>query len=212
MRNDLKQLTTLINPYFTPVSFMEVGSRDGKDTKLVCEYWAIAPKNAYIIEANIFCYENILSNMISNGKTPYANLINAACSNNDGMVDFNCVISNDENIVGVSSLKKNLIHTLFYKITKVKAFRLETMLKETPIELFKIDAEGHGFEVLEGMGNEINNVKAIQIETEKDPNFEYQKLDSDVHQFLTNFGFELIDKTPCWTSQFDCLYINKNII
>jgi FkbM family methyltransferase len=102
--------------------------------------------------------------------------------------------------------------TLFYKITKVKAFRLETMLKETPIELFKIDAEGHGFEVLEGMGNEINNVKAIQIETEKDPNFEYQKLDSDVHQFLTNFGFELIDKTPCWTSQFDCLYINKNII
>ena len=211
MRNDLKQLTTLLKPYFTPTTFMEVGSRDGKDTKLVCEYWGITPQNAYIIEANIFCYYDIEINMSINGKTPYANLIHGACSNSDGIVDFYCVISDIENVIGLSSLKKHLNLDLIYKKTSVKAFRLENMLKETPIELFKIDVEGHGFEVLEGMGNEINNVKAIQIETEKVPNFEYQKLDNDIHKFLINVGFELIYKTPCWFSQFDCLYINKNI-
>ena len=43
------------------------------------------------------------------------------------------------------------------------------------------------------------------------PNFENQKLYSDINEFLLSKGFELIDKIPCWDSQFDCLYINKNI-
>lgn len=212
MRNDLAQLTIKIEPYFKPTTFMEVGSRDGQDAKLVCDYWNLQPQNAFIVEANIFCYQEIEANMIANGRKAFAKVIYGACSNKDEVVEFNCVLNNNKQIVGISSLKKHLNLNLNYKTTKVKAFRLESMLQKTPIDLFKIDVEGHAYEVLEGMGNEISNVKAIQVETENVPNFENQKLDSDVHIFLTNKGFELIDKTPCWESQFDCLYINKNIL
>lgn len=212
MKNDLTQLTTMIQEYFTPITFMEVGSRDGQDTEYVCKHFNIETKNAYIVEANIFCYQQIQASMISNGKKPFANVIYGACSNKDETVEFNCVISDNKDIVGISSLKKHLNLDLKYHTTKVKAFRLETMLKKTPIDLFKIDVEGHGYEVLEGMGDEITKVKAIQIETEKVPNFENQKLDSDVHDFITSKGFELINKTSCWSSQFDCLYLNKNLL
>jgi len=213
MRQDLEQLTTLIKPYFTPITFMEVGSRDGNDTKYVCDYWNIEPNNAYIIEPNIFCYQDIQSKMIVGGKKPYANVIFGACSNKDELIDFNCVISNNQDIVGISSIKKHLhIPNLEYKTTKVKAFRLESMLKEKTIDLFKIDVEGHGYEVLEGMGDEIYNVKAIQIETEITPNFENQKLHQHVNSFLIDKGFELIDSKLCWVSQFDCLYVNKKNI
>jgi FkbM family methyltransferase len=212
MRQDLEQLTTLIKPYFTPITFMEVGSRDGNDTKLVCEYWNIKKQNAYIIEANIDCYQKIIDNMSIEGNKTYANVILGACSNKDELIDFNCVISNNENAVGVSSIKKHLHLNLEYKTNQVKAFRLENMLKETQIDLIKIDVEGHGYEVLEGIGNEINKIKAIQIETENENVFENQKLDKDINEFLLNKGFMLFDKKSCWDVQFDCLYINKEII
>lgn len=212
MRNDLVQLTSFLKDYFTPTSFMEIGSRDGADARYVCRYWGIEPTKAYIVEANIFCYHDIRANMVANGQRPFAKVIYGACSDKDEILDFNCVISSSENIVGISSLKKHLHLDLNYQTTKVKCFRVEKVLKDQPIDLFKIDVEGHGYEVLEGMGNEITNVKAIQIETEAVPNFENQKLDADVHDFLTNKGFELVDKTPCWASQFDCLYLNKSLL
>lgn len=212
MRNDLVQLTSFLKDYFTPTSFMEIGSRDGVDARYVCQYWGIEPTKAYIVEANIFCYHDIRSSMVANGQRPFAKVIYGACSNKDEILDFNCVISSSENIVGISSLKKHLHLDLNYQTTKVKCFRVEDILKDQPIDLFKIDVEGHGYEVLEGMGDEIANVKAIQVETEAVPNFENQKLDVDVHDLLTSKGFELVDKTPCWASQFDCLYLNKNIL
>lgn len=212
MRNDLIQLTSLLKDYFTPTSFMEIGSRDGVDARYICEYWNIEPTKAYIVEANIFCYQDIRASMVANGQRPFAKVIYGACSDKDEVMDFNCVVSSNQEIVGISSLKKHANLNLNYKTTRVECFRVEKILKEQPIDLFKIDVEGHGYEVLEGMGAEIANVKAIQIETEDVPNFENQKLDTDVHNFMISKGFELINKTPCWASQFDCLYLNKNLL
>lgn len=212
MRNDLIQLTSFLKDYFIPTSFMEIGSRDGVDAKHVCEYWGIDPTKAYIVEANIFCYQDIRASMIANGQRPFAKVIYGACSNKDEIIDFNCVISSNQNIVGISSLKKHLHLDLNYQTTRVECFRVEKVLKDQQIDLFKIDVEGHGYEVLEGMGDEIVNVKAIQIETEDIPNFENQKLDAEVHSFLISKGFELADKTRCWASQFDCLYLNKSVL
>ena len=191
---------------------MEIGSRDGADARYVCEYWNIQPTNAYIVEANIFCYQDIKASMVANGQKPFAKVIYGACSDKNEIMDFNCVISSNQNIVGISSLKKHVNLNLNYRTTEVECFRVEKILKEKAIDLFKIDVEGHGYEVLEGMGNEIANVKAIQIETEDVSNFENQKLDAEIHNFLVSKGFELADKTPCWTSQFDCLYLNKSVL
>jgi hypothetical protein len=108
MRGDLEQLTSLLKPYFTPTSFMEVGSRDGNDARYICEYWNINPSKAYIVEANVFCFQNIKSSMYENGNIPFANLIYGACSNKNEIIDFNCVLSNNEELVGISSIKKSL--------------------------------------------------------------------------------------------------------
>ena len=210
VREDLIQLTDSIKPYFTPRSFMEVGSKDGKDTKYICDYWGIGPKDAVIVEANKYCYQDIEKDMKD---TPYAKLVFGAASNYNGEVEFNCVISSDSELVGVSSIKKStVINNLKYEQVKVPCFKLDKLIKENSIDLIKIDVEGHSYEVLEGMGDAIKSVKAIQVETELVSNFDNQKLDNEVDQYLISAGFELVSKKPCWESQFDCLYINKNII
>lgn len=211
MKNDLEQLTTIIKPYFAPRSFLEVGSRDGLHTKYICEYWNLSHKNAFIIEANIFCYQKIESNMIIGGKKPFAKVIYGAASNYNGEVKFNCVASENQDLVGISSIKKSKVLNLIYKETIVPCFKIDEIVKENNIDLIKIDVEGHGFEVLQGLSDEIENVKAIQIETELTECFENQILDEQIHSFMLSKGFELIDKQPCWESQFDCLYINKSI-
>jgi FkbM family methyltransferase len=212
MRNDLTQLTSQLKKYITPESFMEVGSRDGKDTKYICEYWNINPSKVYIVEANIFSYKKIKTEMLNEDKIPFTNLIYGACSNKNEIIDFNCVLSDDKGLVGISSVKKHLNLQLNYHVTKVKSFRLDEFLKENQIDLFKIDVEGHAYEVIEGMGSEIKKVKAIQVETEVIKIFENQKIHNEVNLYLKDNGFNLIDKKSCWDSQLDCLYINKKLL
>jgi FkbM family methyltransferase len=208
-RGDLIQLTELLKPYFNPKSFMEIGSKDGLDTKYISEYWGIDKNNAFIIEANKYCYQKIESDLLNN---PYAKLIFGAASNIDGDVIFNCVVTDNQELVGVSSIKKSTVINLDYEQTIVPCFKLEKLIKENSIELLKIDVEGHAYEVLEGIGEELKNIKGIQVETEMTYAFENQKLDDDVHQYLLQNDFVLIDKKRCWAAQYDCLYVNKKLL
>lgn len=209
LRGDLIQLTELIKPYFTPKSFMEIGSRDGADTKYITNYWKINPDNAFIVEANIYCYQKIQSDILNN---PYAKVVFGAASNYNGEVEFNCVISDNEELVGVSSIKKSQVINLQYELVKVPCFKLDKLIDENTVELLKIDVEGHAFEVLEGIGDKLKNVKAIQVETEMTYAFENQKLDDDVNKYLIQNGFKLVDKRRCWAAQYDCLYINETLL
>lgn len=201
MRTDLIQLTDILKPYFKPTSFMEVGSRDGKDTEYVSKYWNINPLHCHIIEADNKSYGNIISNY-------EYNVYNLAASNENGEIEFLSVISDNELLRGISSIKKSLhVDNLEYEKNTIKSIRLDTF--DFQIDLIKIDVEGHGYEVLEGLGDKIKEVKAIQIETEEMVCFENQKVDSEINQYLLNNGFALVDKKRCWDFQFDCLYVNR---
>lgn len=203
MRNDLRQLTDILKPYFKPTSFMEVGSRDGKDTYYVSKFWGLEDANCHIIEADEISYNNILSN------NKY-NVYNVAASNENGEVEFLSVVSDNELLRGISSIKKSFhVENLEYKKNIVKCVRLDTF--EFPIDLIKIDVEGHGYEVLEGLGNKLKEVKAIQIETEERLCFENQKIDSQINKYFLDMGFSLVDKKRCWDLQFDCLYVNRKL-
>jgi FkbM family methyltransferase len=200
----------MVKQYFIPKTFMEIGSKDGQDTKYITEYWQIDKDNAYVIEANKYCHAEIAAELLKN---PYATLIFGAASNTDGEVEFNCVISDDKELVGVSSIKKSMvINNLQYQQTIVPCFRLENLIKKHNIELLKIDVEGHAYEVLQGIGQQLQNVKAIQVETEITYAFENQKLDEQVHEYLQNSGFVLVDKQRCWEAQYDCLYIHNTLL
>jgi len=201
MRNDLRQLTDKLKSYFKPTSFMEVGSRDGKDTEYVSKYWNINVENCHIIEADAKSYNNIINSY-------KYKVYNVAASNENGEIEFLSVVSDNELLRGISSIKKSFhVDNLEYEKNIVKSIRLDTF--EFPIDLIKIDVEGHGYEVLDGLGDKIKEIKAIQIETEERVCFENQKIDSEINKYLLDKGFSLVDKQRCWDFQFDCLYINR---
>jgi len=201
MRNDLRQLTDILKSYFKPTTFMEVGSRDGKDTDYVCKYWNLNPSDCHIIEADVTSYNNIINNF-------NYNVYNVAASNENGEVEFLSVISDNELLRGISSIKKSYhVENLEYQKNTVKSIRLDTF--DFQIDLMKIDVEGHSYEVLEGLGNKIKQIKAIQIETEEKVCFENQKIDSEINKYLLDMGFSLVNKERCWDLQFDCMYVNR---
>jgi FkbM family methyltransferase len=201
MRNDLIQLTDMLKPYFKPTSFIEVGSRDGKDTQFVSKYWGLNPSNCHIIEADVESYNNIVNNYDFN-------VYNKAASNVNGTIEFLSVISDNELLRGISSIKKSFhVSNLEYKKYFVPSIRLDKFAFQ--IDLIKIDVEGHGYEVLEGLGEKLKQVKGIQIELEEVVCFENQKIFVEVNKYLLDNDFALVDKKRCWDYQFDCLYINR---
>jgi FkbM family methyltransferase len=203
MRNELNQLTTELP--FTPVTFMEIGSRDGHDTKHVADYWNLNPKNCYIIEAYPALCDRIKA------KYPEFSTFGFAASNEPGIVEFNAVpLSHNENTIGVSSMLNR--GDMPYEKISVTANTISNFLDEqglTGIDLIKIDVEGFTQEVLDGFGDKLQNIKAFQVETEIYESWEGQKVHDEIVEFFESKGFTLVSKYDAWTSQYDCLFINN---
>lgn len=212
MRKDIVQLTRRLERYnVKPTSFMEIGSRDGWDANYVMNYWKIP---TYIIEPHPTMVEII--------KVTYPNIpvYEFAASNKNGTAKFNAIHSDNMNQVGMSSL---LLHTAYNPskdFIDVITKRMDTFLEEEQlnIDLVKIDVEGFAYEVLEGFGNKLQHIKAIQVETEQIPNWfqngnnnEWigQKVHRDVVQLLKSYNFKLEDMSKEWDTQLACLFINQ---
>jgi FkbM family methyltransferase len=203
MRHEINQLTTELP--FTPITFMEIGSRDGHDTKEVADYWNLVPDNCYIIEAYPALCDRIKE------QYPEFNTFGFAASNEIGTTEFNAVpLIHNQNTIGTSSVL-NRADLPYEKIT-VQTNTISNFLDYlglTGIDLIKIDVEGFTQEVLDGFGDKLQNIKAIQIETEKTQSWENQKVHDEIVQFMESKGFTLASKYDAWTSQYDCLFINN---
>jgi FkbM family methyltransferase len=203
MRHEINQLTTELP--FTPITFMEIGSRDGHDTKHIADYWKLNPEDCYIIEAYPALCDRIKE------MYPQFNTFGFASSNEIGTVEFNAVpLSHNENTIGVSSML-NRGDMPYEKIT-VQANTITNFLDYLGLEgidLIKIDVEGFTQEVLDGFGDKLQNIKAFQIETEKWQSWEGQKIHDEIVEFMESKGFTLLSKYDAWTSQYDCLFINN---
>lgn len=203
MRNEINQLTTELP--FTPVTFMEIGSRDGHDTKAVADYWNLVPDNCYIIEAYPALCDRIKT------QYPEFNTFGFAASNEVGTIQFNAVpLSHNQNTIGTSSVLNR--DDLPYEKITVPTNTISNFLGEIGllgVDLIKIDVEGFTQEVLDGFGDKLQNIKALQIETEKTQSWENQKVHDEIVQFMESKGFILASKYDAWTSQYDCLFINN---
>ncbi len=97
MRHEINQLTTELP--FTPITFMEIGSRDGHDTKEVADYWNLDPKDCYIIEAYPALCDRIKA------QYPEFNTFGFAASDEIGTIEFNAVpLTDHDNNIGISSI------------------------------------------------------------------------------------------------------------
>ena len=80
----------------------------------------------------------------------------------------------------------------------------------------KIDVEGATHDVFEGMGDLLDTVKIMHIETENIPFFAGQKkLHEDVCDYLTSKGFRCLEQRGARIengTQFDTVWINEKYL
>lgn len=98
----------------------------------------------------------------------------------------------------------NGVHSLYERETddtvRVHTVRVETLasfcrrIGVGTIDLLKIDVEGGTLDVLEGLGDLADRLKALHVETEAVPFFRGQRLDGEVTAFLSDLGFDMIQR------------------
>lgn len=192
---------------FCPKSFLEIGSMDGEDAFFIKNKYEDI--DVYVIEPHPEFYKNI--------KNKYENfkVFNFASFNYNGIISFNAVKPDKIVNQGISSImnrneeySKDSDH--FYEVN-ISCKRMETFMEENnirEIDIVKIDVEGNSYEVLEGFGDKLKNIKCIHIENEHVEVWKNQKLYSDVERILINNGFILLYIKNYWP-QSDSVWIRK---
>ena len=208
MRFDLIQLTHYIkySTILNPTNFFEIGSRDGHDTKTISDFYKLPSKSCFIFEAHPDCYKQI-------SYTYDFNVFHLAVTNENKYLTFNAAPLDSDNI-GASSL--TFRDNFKTNSVEVQGYRLDTILESIPdnqeIDLMKLDVEGHTYEVLEGAGDRLKSIKAIQLELEHVEIWPKQKLYDDVKTYLYNNGFIMVNHVRLCNSQSDSLFIQPQYL
>ena len=197
--------------------FLDIGSHKGTYTDLIlnnfqnCKSYLFEPqkhifkflKKKYKKKKNIYIFNYALSN-----KRSIQTL-------NINQHDLTSSLSKFDEKNSYLKIKAKLFSTtskkMIYKKEKVKTQKLVNLLKSRKIkniDLLKIDTEGHEFQVLKGLNNEIKKVRYILIEFHNDEiylNYKPKK----IHDYLINNDFILKStyKFP-FTTWEDRFYIN----
>ncbi len=189
-----------------PRNLLEVGANLGQDSAYLSYIWKIENRNVFVIEP-IAEYANAIS------KTYGFVTLSLAASNQAGfsMLKFQ---SNQSVNLGNASLHSHPTNDV--REEQVATERLDVILGRlmvSELDFLKIDVEGHAFQVLEGMGNAIKNVRVIQLETDNFPIWNNSITQEKVFKLLTDNDFILIDFEISRDGiQGDSLWIGKNFI
>lgn len=211
--------------------FLDIGSDRGKAAQAFYKNFIIYPDKVHLIEPDVISFENI-KELRAKGKLEKFHVQNVAFSNKDGMRIFKSLshIKLDTQRDDFSQI--STLHDRDYSLTgepdaaggpnlyEVEVIRGETYMKKfniKNIDFCKIDAEGHTYEILEGFGEQILNIKCIFLETESFEVWKNQKYASDVSELLIAKGFDLelnIARHVPWAGengyQYNQLWINKS--
>ena len=194
----------------TAKTILDIGSRDGNDANYLSQ--ELFSKNVYTFEANSKCLSLI------NDNYPNFNNIYGAVSNYDGTAMFNRVDSPDWDAVGTSSLRDRTDTWYQGKSEKVSVpvKRMDTLILKhsipAPMDLVKIDTEGCSFEVIEGFGENIADVKMIHVENETYGYWKDQKLSDDVSELLLSKKFLLVHSQKFGENSVDQVWVNDNLL
>lgn len=189
---------------------LEIGSRDGHDAYFL--FLKFNPLNVYTFEANPDCHQIIKNNY------PGFNNIYGAVSNFTGEASFNMVTSNNWEAVGTSSLKDRTDSWYDGKSSKitVPVDTMQNYIKNNsinpPFDIVKIDTEGCSYEVIEGFGKKIHQVKVIHVENETHAYWSEQKLAHEVSELLQSKGFFKDYEENFGENSVDEVWINGNFI
>lgn len=175
---------------FTPQNFIEIGSRDGHDTKTVQEMFKLLPSNCYIFEAH-----PELANQIEK-RYPEFIVNNCAISNLTQPITFNAADLELESNPGMSSVLDMVDDGFKSKKVEIDGWRVDDILQQLCIDnvdLVKIDVEGFSLEVLEGFGSMLCSY-------------------DDVSNFLIKNGFTQLLFARIAHDQSDSLWVKNELI
>lgn len=200
MRLKMQKLAQTYHELFSqpPETILEIGSRDGHDVELLRQFCNVSIIDVWISEPNPVCVNNIKQ------KYPYVNLVPCAVASENGLAQFNAVLSKDDVYIGQSSLlRRTDIHkhqgpnwingNNWIDVVTMTGEKLLQLI-DKPIDLMKVDVEGYAFEVLESFKDTLTSIKLIQVECEYEKFWENQKLYKEVSEYMLSKGFTEVYK------------------
>jgi tetratricopeptide (TPR) repeat protein len=211
----LEPVVTNYRKYFGTKAplIIDIGTRDGDDANYL--YKELLGTKVIAVDANPKCYQ------ITKNKYPWMHTYQCAVADKDGETTFTQVTDNNIEILGTSSVfsKDTSIDppASFYKgktqeIT-VPTSRVDTLLVKTGdagvIDVVKIDTEGYSWQVLQGFGERLKDVKVFHIETESVQLHPDHVTGDKVADFMRSNGFVLVDTSHEWGGKMeDQIWVN----
>ena len=179
----------------TPRNVFEIGANYAQDAEGLRHYFDLKDQDVYVFEAHPQMVEEIR-------KMYNFHTIDKAVFNESTILTFNAVditsVSNKYNI-GMSSIFHDLAQDLErdYRTfpIQVQAIRMDEWMSENKIGsicFLKLDVEGGSYEVLEGFGSRLSDVKSIHVEAEHIARWAKTKLYDDIAKLLHDNNFEQV--------------------
>ncbi len=205
----MKPLARWVQQYtdIKPKTVAEIGANYAQDAEGLRHYFNLDPKDIWVFEAHPDIYREIT-------KTYDFNAFQVAVFNTRKERVFHIVDIGATKNTGTSSLYNHSYSKETSREITVPCIRMDDFMKEHAIESFdflKLDVEGCNYEVLEGFGKRLSDVKVLHIESEHKPIWEGQKLYADIEKILTDNGFELVLFERHF-SQSDSLWVQKEFL
>jgi len=153
-------------------------------------------------EANPYNYKRFKDSIEAAG----INFIHSAISNVNDSLTFK--IQNGKEEAGNNSLlKRETLPKKGYTEVSVKCSKLDEYYSDDiKSAALWIDAEGVGYEVLEGAQSILEKTKYVFIEVEEIRYWKNQKLDSDIISFMRSKGFEPIARDREYKHQYNIIF------
>lgn len=183
----------------------DVGSRDGDDCVELAKRIYSGSEEWFWANAALVAFEpNPEQASIIRRVYPEIELYEVAASDKNGTAKFK-VYHGDEGAVGSSSLNLDWKEgDLDGHVIEVETRRLEDMIPSSEIiDIMKIDVEGHSYEVLEGLGDRLDRVRVIHVETET-----WTGSDKKVEEFMKKRNWILTDVDEQYGGMPDQVWVN----
>jgi FkbM family methyltransferase len=185
---------------------LDIGSLNGIESVKFSE--KIPNCSIHTFEPNLESYKNIL---ISTEGIENIKAHNIAASDFDGTSDFFITY---ENMGGSSLLEPAILHKTGSNIEKTTAdvvrldrWCLDNNIKD--INILWIDAQGSELNIFKGMGNLLQDVKAIYVECSLIPYYKGASHKDDVIKYLIDYNFELVSETYHDSFEGDFMFLKK---
>jgi len=209
----LEQVVAFYRKHFGAFArtIIDVGSRDGEDAKYLQN--ALHGQKVITIEADPESAKAIVR------KYPEFIVWSTGVSNFKGRSSFQRVISENKEHRGSSSLKSTRVEswynfeTIEIEITTMKDLLESNFMNGEILDVVKIDCEGYTYQILEGLGDFLANIKLLHLETEEEGSHPDHVNTQGITDFMLKNGFVLVETSSEWGyGVIDQVWVNYDLV